>query len=170
MKKPDKPTIEDVKTALRLVENNDVVNILLEGDADKYFAVPKDKRFAAIQEFSDMSDIVYHYLDIESILGKGKEPVIKSWKISDMFHHHIWSQYSLSEAILTLLNKEKRDKEYMDDFMKQFAHDMKEIHNFVVKITEGEFLDHIQLYNSKKLRTYTAYLEGKFYSKIKVTD
>lgn len=170
MEIPQYPTIEDVKRMLNLVKDNDVINIIFDANTDKFYSIPEKRRIDAIDLFVDMTTFVHRYLCFQSI-GRGYKQENKPCKISDMFCHHVYSVYSLSEAMETLLKKGKRDKEYVDDFMKQFAYDMKSIHDFCLSVSNGELRDSISLYSSNnKIRTYTAVQNGLFGTKIQVTE
>lgn len=168
MEIPKIPTLDDVKTSLKQIENDEFTRILTSGDINEYFSTDEKIRKEYTDAFVSMTTIVHRYLCAESI-GRGYKPENKPAKISDMFCHHMWSMYSLSEAMETLYKKGKRDKNYVDEFMRQFAHDTKEILDFCEKIANGELPDSIRMYNSRKLKTYTAVQDGLFYTKIKVT-
>lgn len=169
MEIPQRPTLDDVKTSLKQIVNDEFTRVLTSGDTCEYFSTDKKIRKEYTDAFVSMTTIVYRYLCKESI-GRGYKPENKPAKISDMFCHHMWSMYSLSDAMETLYKKGKRDKNYVDVLMRQFAHDTKEILDFCEKIANGELPDSIRFYNSKKLKTYTAVQDGLFYTKIQVTE
>lgn len=169
MKIPQRPTLDDVKTSLKQIKNDEFTRVLTCGDTDEYFSADKKSMKEYTETFVSMTTIVHRYLCAESI-GRGYKPENKPAKISDMFCHHMWSMYSLSEAMETLYKKGKRDKNYVDMFMRQFAHDTKEILDFCEKIANGELPDSIRFHSSMKLKTYTAVQDGLFGTKIQVTE
>lgn len=148
-------TIEEIRAAIDRIKSNDIMAVILSDNLAEVKKINLRDLYDTMTLFTHATNIVLDYVELKSI-GIGYNPYNMTWRIANMFCHHIWSQYSLIEAVLNLHKKGKRDDAYLDEVVGQFIHDVKAIFNFIVEVSNNETPDTIQLYNDKKLKTYKA--------------
>lgn len=148
-------TIEEIRAAIDRIKHNDIMSDILGDNLAEVKKISKQDLYDTMTLLAHTANIVLNYVELKSI-GIGYNPYNMTWRIANMFCHHIWSQYSLVEAVLNLHKKGKRDDAYLDEVVGQFTHDVKAIFDFIVEVSNNETPDTIQLYNDKKLKTYKA--------------
>lgn len=152
-------TIEEIRAAIDQIKRNDIMAVILGDNLAEVMKISLQDLYDALTLFTHATSIVLKYVDLKSI-GAGYNPYNMTWRIADMFYHHIWSQYSLVEAVRSLHKKGKRDDAYLNEVVGQFIHDVKAVFDFIVEVSENKTPDTIQMYNNKKLNTYKAVVVG----------
>lgn len=147
--------VESIKSELVKLADNDILSVILSGDTDKVKTLKEQDIYDMVTQFTQATSVVLQFLESASI-GSEYNPYKRPRHIATMFYHHVWSQFSTMEAIKSLYAKGKREEEYFNEIIKQFVHDIKEIYNFLILISNGETPDTITLYNNKEAKTYKA--------------